>query len=118
MGSLDDYDFLEEDLPDIQAARISTSDARRHLKVPSMSQLTSGVAENMVTNPEDQFLDEWRVIRSGNAWIVGRPDEPMTYIDVRIGMILVSYGRVTSIWDSKDEFYLKLDSGERIEGRS
>lgn len=112
------YSLFSEDLPEVQADRIAISDAKRHLNVPSISQLDAGVAEDIVMNPVDDFLEDWRLIRSGNTWLVGKPDDPQSYIDIRTGMILGAYGRVLSIWDSQDDFYLTLESGDRIQGGS
>lgn len=112
------YSFLLEDLPEVQVDRIAISDVRRQLNVPSISQVKAGVADEIVMNPKDDFLREWRLMRSGDRWIVGRPDEPQSFIDVRSGMILGAYGRIKSIWDSQDDFYLTLESGDRILGAS
>lgn len=112
------YSLFSQDLPEMQADRIAISDAKRHLSVPSISQLDAGVAEDLVANPEDEFLTDWRLIRSGNSWLVGKPDDPQSYIDIRTGMILGAYGRVLSVWDSQDDFYLTLESGDRIRGGS
>lgn len=109
-------ELFKDDIPQIEVERINLADAKRHYRVPSIMDLAEGRAELVLEDPKEDLLADWKVARKGGGWIISRNEDPQSLLEVRVGMILGEYGRVTSVWDSQNELYVTLEGGRKIEG--
>jgi hypothetical protein len=99
----------------VKADRISEEDVKRDWMVPSISMLKDG--DETLGKPENLFLKDWELMRSKtNTPLVGRTGDPLSRIEVRVGMILGEFGRIMAVRDTGDAYYLILESGDRIQG--
>lgn len=99
----------------IEVDRISTDDSQRDWMVPSLSMIQQG--DTSIGKPQDLFLDGWELTRGAQGeTIVGRMNDPLSRIPVRVGMVLGEYGRIMAVSDTMDGYFLILEGGQRISG--
>lgn len=109
-------DLLNLDVPAIEVERISTEEVARARLVPSLSMIERG--DETFGEPKNLFLNDWELTRTADGeTYVGRTGDPLSRLNVRVGMILGEFGRIMAVRDTEDAFYLILESGDRIQGK-
>ncbi|MFG6573607.1 hypothetical protein ACGYLO_18585 [Sulfitobacter sp. 1A13353] len=109
-------ELLNLDAAKIEVERISRDEANRDMAVPTLSMIDRG-EEDFIT-PRNIFLKDWELTRTPSGeTIVGRVGDPLSKLNVRVGMILGEFGRIMAVRDTEDAFYLVLESGDRIQGK-
>jgi len=108
--------LLNLDVPPIEVERISRDEVVRERLVPSLSMIERG--DETFGEPKNLFLNDWELTRSADGeTYVGRTGDPLSRLNVRVGMILGEFGRIMAVRDTGDAFYLILESGDRIQGK-
>ena len=107
--------LLNLDAAEIEVERISHDEVQRDLAVPSLSMIERG--DEDFSAPRNLFLSDWELTRTADGeTVVGRVGDPLSRLNVRLGMILGEFGRIMAVRDTGDAFYLVLESGDRIQG--
>ncbi len=110
------YELMNLDSVEIEVERISADEAQRDVAVPSLSMIERG--DETFGKPKNLFLNDWELTRTDDGeTIVGRVGDPLSRLNVRVGMILGEFGRIMAVRDTGDAFYLVLESGDRIQGK-
>lgn len=105
-------ELLNIESPGLEVDRIAAAEGP---SVPSLSHVGNGLAGD--TLPSNLFLKDWELLRSNSGTpVVGRVGDPMSRINIRVGMVLGEFGRVMAVRDTADAYYIVLASGDRIRG--
>lgn len=100
-----------------RTARLTEPGDRRDWMVPSISMLQAGDTSIGQPLPQASFIEGWELLRDHQGEnVVGRVGDPLSRVQVRVGMVLGEYGRIMAVRDTRDAYYLVLENGDRIAG--